>query len=209
MLPTAFALVVAGVGVWSGGVRAQIVDRILAVVGGEPITLSDVTTAVLLGMVTSGSSAANPDSAALNALIDRRLQLIEVNRYLPPEPTAEEIDLRLAQVRARLKGEASFERALEQTGVTPDQLRASVRDSLRIESYLQQRFGAGYQPSEDEVQRYYRVNSGEFVRNGVVRPYAEVREAARTRLVEERSSALVREWIEGLRRRADVTILPR
>jgi len=47
------------------------------------------------------------------------------------------------------------------------------------------------------------------VRDGVLRPYEEVRDEARKRLIEDRSAALVREWIAGLRRRADVTILPK
>ena len=193
---------------YGASLRAQIIDRVLAVVSGKPITLSDVTAAVRFGLVDYASSE-NPDDAALNALIERQLQLIEVNRYLPPEPEAAEIDLRLAQLRARFPDAAPFERALEDTGVTPAQLRANLRDSIRIENYLRQRFGAGYQPSEDEVQRYYRVNTGEFVRDGVVRPYAEVRDLARKRLIEERASALVREWTESLRRRVDVTILPK
>jgi hypothetical protein len=156
-----------------------------------------------------GGSKESPEDAALAALIARRLQLVEVNRYLPPDPAAADIDARLAAVRARFTSDAAFEAALRETGVTQVQLRVSIRDTLRIENYLQQRFGAGYQPGEEEVQRYYRVNSGEFVRGGVVQPYAEVRDAARARLVEERRAALVREWIEGLRRRADVTILPK
>jgi hypothetical protein len=185
---------------------AQIIDRVLAVVGGAPITLSDVTAAARLGLVPSGEPA---DDVALNALIERQLQLIEVNRYQPPEPTEPEIDARLAELRTRLQTEAALDAALEETGVTPSELRAHIRNTLRIESYLQQRFGAGYTPSEEEILRYYRVNSGEFVRAGAVRPYAEVRDDARRRLAQTRSEQLVRDWIAGLRRRADVTILPR
>ncbi len=66
-----------------------------------------------------------------------------------------------------------------------------------------------YQPGEEEVGRYYRSHESEFVRNGVLRPYEEVREEARTRLVDDRTASLVRDWIAGLRRRADVTILPK
>jgi hypothetical protein len=188
---------------------AQIIDRVLAVVGGEPITLSDVTAALWLGLVPAVASTADRDQAALNTLIERQLQLIEVNRYVPPEPSDAEIDARLAQVRARFDSQAALESAMKDTGVTPTLLRARLRDDKRIETYLRQRFGGSYQPGEDEIARYYRSHQSEFTRNGVLRSYEDVHDEARTRLVDDRTRSLVREWVAGLRRRADVTVLPK
>ena len=188
---------------------AQIIDRVLAVVVGEPLTLSDVTAAIRLGLVTDAAGSADRMQAALNALIERQLQLIEVNRYVPPEPSDAEIDARLAQVRARFDSQAALESAMKDTGVTPTLLRARLRDDLRIETYRHQRFGASYQPGEEEVARYYRSHESEFIRNGVPRLYEEVRAEARTRLVDDRTASLVRDWIAGLRRRTDVTVLPK
>ena len=189
--------------------RAQIVDRILAVVGGTPITLSDVDAAIRFGLVPVDRGAPDARRAALERLIDRQLQLSEVDRYLPPEPPAAEIDAQVADVRARFASPETFEAALRETGMTPAALRASLRDSLRIASYLRQRFGAGYSPNDDEVLAYYRTHQPEFTRNGVVQPYADARDEARKKLMAERSAALVNDWIAGLRRRVDVTILPK
>ncbi len=188
---------------------AQIIDRVLAVVVGEPITLSDVTAALRLGLVPAVAGTADRDQAALNTLIERQLQLIEVNRYVPPEPSDADIDARLAQVRARFDSQAALESAMKDTGVTPTLLRARLRDDERIETYLHQRFGGSYQPGEDEIALYYRSHESEFIRNGVLRPYADVHDEARTRLVDNRTASLVREWVAGLRRRADVTVLPK
>jgi hypothetical protein len=132
-----------------------------------------------------------------------------VNRYLPPEPPAAAIDADVAQVRARFDSQAAFDRALEETGVGDAQLRAFVRDTLRIEGYLRQRFGASSQPSEDEIVRYYRAHEAAFTVNGALQPYASVRDEARRRVLEERTASLVRDWIAGLRRRGDVTLLPK
>ncbi len=188
--------------------RAEIIDRILAVVGGEPVTLSDVVAANRLGLVPPPAGDADRVQATLSALIERQLQLAEVNRYVPPEPPAFAIDARVAAVRARFADDAAFATALTETGVTQDQLRARTRDMLRIESYLQQRFSAVYQPGEDDIAQYYRSHESEFTRAGVLRPYSEVREEARKRLVDTRTAVLIKDWIEGLRRRADVTVLP-
>jgi hypothetical protein len=192
-----------------GTLGAQIIDRVLAVAIGEPITLSDVTAAMRLGLVPAAADNVDREQAALNALIERRLQLVEVNRYVPPEPSDTDIEARLAQVRARFESQAALERAMKDTGVTASALRARVRDDLRIESYLQQRFGGSYQPGEEEVARYYRSHESDFIRNGVLRPYEEVREESRKRLIDDRTASLVRDWIAGLRRRTDVTILPK
>jgi hypothetical protein len=189
--------------------RAQIIDRVLAVVAGEPITLSDVTAAMRLGLVPETAGSADGVRAALDALIERQLQLIEVNRYVPPEPSTAEVDAQLARIRARFESQAAFENALKDLGVTPAQLRARSRDNLRIESYLRQRFGGSYQPGEQEVARYYQSHEAAFTRNGVLQPYSEVREDARKRLIDERTASLVSQWVAGLRRRADVTILPK
>ena len=189
--------------------RAQVIDRVLAVVVAEPITLSDVTAAMRFGFVPDVPGGQDRVRAALDALIERRLQLIEVNRYLPPEPPAAEVDARLAPIRARFESQAAFEKAMTETGVTLDQLRSRARDDLRIESYVRQRFGGSYQPGEDEIARYYASHESEFMRNGSLRPYEDVRDEARKRLLDERTAALVREWVAGLRRRTDITVLPR
>jgi hypothetical protein len=186
--------------------NAQIIDRVLAVVAGQPITLSDVRAALALGLVPPAPAGEKPERAALNNLIEHKLQLIEVNRYLPPEPTAADMDARVAEIRAKFSGEAAFQATLIENGLTPDQLRARVRDTLRIETYVSQRFGVGPEPSEEELQRFYRSN--DFTREGIQRPYAEIRDEVKLRLVEARKAALIRDWLTGLRRRVDVAVLP-
>ena len=187
--------------------QGQIIDRVVAVVAGDPITLSDVAAASRLGIVTPANGG--DQSQVLELLIERRLQLIEVNRYLPPEPSAADIDKGVAAIRARFASDDEYATALREVGVSPEQLRTTVRDSLRIASYLQQRFGANYQPTDDDIARYYKANAAEFARNGVTPPLAEARDAVRARILDQRMAALVRDWIDGLRRRGEVTILPR
>jgi hypothetical protein len=201
----ASVLALAAVCAWPS-VRAQTLDRVLAVVAGTPITLSDVTAALRFGFVPS-APAANAERAALEALIDRHLQLIEVNRYLPPEPADADVTARLTAIRGRFASDAAFDAALAETGLDAAQLRARVRDTLRLQSYVQQRFGSGFEPSDDEILRYYRTHPSEFTRAAALRPYAEAREDARRRLLESRTGSLMRDWLAGLRRRADVIVL--
>jgi hypothetical protein len=142
---------------------AEIIDRILAVVDGAIIMQSDVTMAVRLGLVPSASPA-DPITVPLDSLIERRLILEEVDRYAPPDPPDAQVDRQLADIRARAG--AGFDSILIESGISVEQLRRHVRDDLRMEAYLQQRFGT-MQPSA------------------------------------------TRDWIAGLRRRANVNVLPR
>jgi len=126
---------------------AQLLDRIVAVVDGSPITQSDVAAAMQLGLVRS-VPAADAVAATVDALVERRLILEEVDRYAPPEPPDAEIDRRVAEIRARAG--SRFTTVLAEVGLTEDQLRREVRDDLRIDAYLQQRFGAA-QPSDERA----------------------------------------------------------
>src|SRR5438477_3642409 len=94
--------------------RAEIIDRILAVVDGAIIMQSDVLMTVRLGLV-AGAAASDQISAPLEALIQRRLILEEVDRYAPPDPPDSEIDRHLADVRARAA--ARFDAVLVETGI--------------------------------------------------------------------------------------------
>lgn len=199
------ALVAAAVALTTLPSRAEIIDRILAVVDGAIIMQSDVLMAVRLGLVP-GAAASDQISAPLEALIERRLILEEVDRYAPPDPPDAETDRHLADVRARAG--ARFDAVLLETGISLDQLRRHVRDDLRMEAYLQQRFGT-MQPSDDEIAKYYRDHPAAFTRNGIVAPLADVREVVTAELSAERRSTTIHDWITGLRRRANVNVLPR
>ena len=187
-------------------VRAEIIDRVLAVVDTQIITLSDVRAALRFGLVPEDVTT-DPIGAVLQRLIDRRLMLIEVDRYAPPEPSEAAVNASLAAVERRFKDALGLEIALNQSSLTREELRRQLRDTLRIESYLQQRFSTSVQVSDDEVARYYREHPEEFTRVGQVRSFEEARETARARVIEHQRATFVTQWIEGLRKRGSVQLL--
>jgi hypothetical protein len=135
-----------------GGASAradEVIDRVFAVVAGDLIMQSDVRAARELGLVTAGS-AADADGSVLAQLIDRALILDEVERYAPPEPTVDALDRAFAEVRARFSSAEAFAAALGRVGFDEKQLRAVLRQNLRIKSYLDQRF-SGETPERGEA----------------------------------------------------------
>jgi hypothetical protein len=132
-------------------VQAPVVlDRTLAIVGGRTITLSDARTAAALGLLRGAGTAAAPaedDGRAVTAalverLVERELMLREAERYAPAEPAAAAVAARLADAERRAGGAEALAAVLRAGGFTDGRLRAWVRDDLRIESYLGQRFAA-------------------------------------------------------------------
>ena len=121
--------------------RAETIDRVLAVVAGQLITLTDVTAALDLHLQIA-DGAADPVRAVLTKLIDRELILTEVDRYAPPEPMAEAVDREVERVRARFPSQDALDAALAGSGIDEKHLRETLRQDLRVRAYLDQRFTA-------------------------------------------------------------------
>ena len=180
----------------------QLLERVVARVNGYAITLTDVRAAFALGVVEAPAGA-DGEAVATDRLIDRQLVLAEVSRFAPPEPDAVLIATEAARIAARAgSGLAAL---MASTGIDEASVRDIARDNLRIQAYLDQRFGATVQLTEDEVTQYYRIHPDEFTRDGILAPFGEVEARVRTRAGDERRAALVAQWVRDLRARADVS----
>jgi hypothetical protein len=164
----------------------EIIDRVLAVVAGNLIMLSDVRAAIELGLVSPGS-APDPVREVLSRLIDRALVLAEVDRYAPPEPGAEAVDLAVQAVRRRFSTPEAFAAALARVGMGDTHLRETLREDLRIRAYLD--------------------HPDAFTRNGRLAPFDDARQDVAQAVVTDRRRALVDEWVAGLRRQAEISDL--
>ena len=184
----------------------ELLDRVLARVEGEPVTLSDARAAIGLGLVES-TPGTDPVLLAMRQLIVRRLGLAEVARFAPPEPDPAMLDGEVHALRARAGSAAQLAELERLTGVGEAQIREIARDNLRIQAYLNGRFGATSQPTDDEVGQYYRTHLDEFRQDGRVMPFAEAEPLARRRAAEARRRAIILQWMRELRQRADVVEL--
>jgi SurA N-terminal domain len=146
---------------------AETIDRVLAVVAGQLITLSDVTAAADLGL-QSPEGAPDPVRAVLTKLIDRELMLAEVERYAPAEPTAASVDAEVRQVRDRFPSAAAFDAALARSGIDEKHLRETLRQDLRMRAYLDQRFSTA---SERRTRLVDEWMAGLRRRGGVIDLY--------------------------------------
>lgn len=197
--------------------QAQTVDRVMAVVGAEPIFLSDVRDARALRLLDPGGALAAlaavddaaPDEEVLERLINRRLVLGEVERYLRTPPASSDVDRAVEAWTSRAGGGDARDAAMARAGASLDLARAFLVDTLRIDQYIDQRFTAAAQPTREEARAFYQANLALFVRDRTLAGFEDVEDDARAKLAEERRLALVREWLAGLRGRTQVRIVGR
>jgi len=185
-------------------VEQELIERTLALVGGQPITLSDARAAVVFGLVTVDRPS-DDIPAITGLLVDRELILREVQRYAPPAPTDAAVDARLDEIRSRFRDAAGFTRALDLHGFTEVRLRAWIRDDLRTVAYLAQRFASASMPTDTEISAAYAQARAEFEATGTT--FEQATPVIRERLVGARRAELIDDWLSDLRRRTDVVIL--
>ena len=160
----------------------ELIERTMAIVGGQVLTLSDVRAAITLGLVSGETSA--DVSEVTPKLVDRLLMLREVQRYAPPEPPESDIERRLTVARDRFTTPDLYLRALQSAGFTEARLRVWIRDDLRVASYLNQRFAAVAAPTDVAGS-----------------------DPAREQAAVDRRAALIADWIQDLRRRTTIVEL--
>lgn len=185
---------------------AQELDRILAIVSGHVILASDVRGFDELGLIElQAEGERGRDSQMLTKLIERRLALDEISRFFVGTPTNNLVDQALTRVRSRFGNEAEFLSVLETVGLDTTDLREIIYDDLRLEAYLNERFGSMEEISESEVRTYYEANRDLFGEGQS--GFESVKDKVRAVFWEESRGELIREWRSGLIRRGTVTLL--
>jgi hypothetical protein len=181
-----------------GTPTAQVIDRVAARVNGSLILLSDVRAAAALGIIEPGTEADQ-----IRQLVRRQLLVGEIARFPPQEPPAAAVEAEVARMRARVPDAAVLRRDY---GLAVGQVEALARETLRIEAYVAQRFGANVLMSDEQARDYYTAHAAEFTRDGVPAPFESVLGEARERAAAARRRDAVAQWVTELEGRADIVV---
>jgi hypothetical protein len=167
----------------AGPARADVLlERILAVVGGRPVLLSEVRFLQSLRGL--------PEKQALEELIDERLMLREAGRLTQAAVSSEEEERALARMRetnpaARAASEA--------------ELRRLVRRQAAIVKYIEFRFRPQVNVGEDAVRRAFEERHG-----AGASPTPEEAAALGEELARQALDDRIEAWVKELRAAADV-----
>jgi hypothetical protein len=175
----------------------ELLDRVVARVGADAITQMDLKAALGFGIVNSGS-AADEERVGLTQLIERQLELAEVPRA-QPEPDDAAVNAEVTRMKQHAGANAND--LMTSTGVDDERLRDLAHDSLRIQTYLENRFP--YSPVSDvEAEQYFRAHPEAFPLTSFEQAAPEARAAAAA----ERRRTRITQWLAGLmRNRVEVT----
>ncbi len=141
----------------------EVVDRIVAVVNNDAITLGEVQEAVALYRQENRGRAVDSDEALfrqlLGRLIDARLQLQEADREkitVEDAEVEEEIAERMKRFGARTREE--LEAMVKAQGLSFEAVRRRVRDSLRVQKLVRRKVALRVSVTEAEIDRYLAEN---------------------------------------------------
>ncbi len=176
--------------VWllAGSAGAEVMERILAVVDGRPLMLSEVR----LVQQLRGLDRA----AALEALIDERLMLREAAR-LAQSVVSEEDEQRAY--------ESLLQRHPGATGLPEADLRRLVRRQAAILKYVEYRFRPQVQVADVAVREAYDTQYGS---QAGAPPFAAAAGEIRARLADRELDEKIEAWIKELRSGAAIRYNP-
>jgi hypothetical protein len=176
--------------------QGDVVDRVVAVVGTQIITLSDIRIEKTMREVL-GEPLPKNDREVLDELIHQRLIRAQLEQYPLAGPTEAEVDEEFSQVK-------------EFKGLPAETVREAIREHLRLQRFFSERFGRFLSATDDEIEEYYDqlfVPAARARGLTVVPPLADVREDIRKNVVEEKTAAEVRRWLDHTKRTAKIQIL--
>ncbi|MET0403220.1 MAG: hypothetical protein ABW123_12490 [Cystobacter sp.] len=195
-------------GVWAQPVGGQgrVVERVVAVVEGQVLTLSELDFEARVALVQRGGVRAAEErldegtlQGALELGINQRLLVAGADRLKAFAAERSEVEGRLRQFRQRFEDEPALLSFLARHDADLDQLMAVLERSVRAERILDSRIRLRAQVSEAELRRYWEEHKSTLGGS-----YEGVRDALKERMMRERYGELAKE--EFARVRADARV---
>jgi len=131
-----------------------VVDRVVAVVNDEIITMSDLQREEALRKHEAGRN----DRLVLEEMIDRKLQMAAAKRT-GMDVTDKELDEAVADIIKRNKMDMlQFTMALSKEGLTLEQYRAELREQITLSRLFNKYVRSGVNVDEAEARAFYQNN---------------------------------------------------
>jgi peptidyl-prolyl cis-trans isomerase SurA len=187
--------------------QGEIVDRIVAVVNDEVITLTDANIIQKFGLFEDLEDI--PDTDMQKRIIDRLISQKLVIQLASERVSVDEGELEAFLSDIVQKTDPEFAgRTLLQFGLDWDDLKSYIREQLLFQKIISQRFSRGVIVSIEEIEGYYEkvYVPTQRNKNHVPQPMIEVLGQIEGELQRAKVRDQVQEWIENLEREANIQI---
>ncbi len=136
--------------------KAVVVDRVVAVVNGEIITMSD------LQREMAKRTEIKDERVMLDDMIDRKLQMEEAKKT-GLDVTDKELADAIADIMKRNRmNQQQFDAALEKEGLTFEQYRTEFREQMTISRLFNKFVRTGLTVDDAEVRDFYEKNHDQY-----------------------------------------------
>jgi parvulin-like peptidyl-prolyl isomerase len=192
-----------GVGVWLlascfwllASLQAEVLDKIVAVVDGRIITLSDVQQESVVRSLLGETTIKDDD------LLQQIIEGYLIESQLAGFPGIEVTDEEIADSISKLP---------KKDGITANALHKAILRRMRTSRYFDLRFRQFLRASDEDLRKYYNeVFVPEASTRGVnpIPALEQVTDAIRKNVLDEQLDHEVTIWLEAVRRRSNIEIL--
>lgn len=192
--------------------RAEIVDRIVARVGNDIVTLSDMLALRRYQeLLAEPGSSKTDDRRLLDQLTEQQLILEEARQgglaYTPMSD--EDVKAEIARLGERLGSPEAFEKRMKDVGLSEEELRWVLTRQGDIQRFLDARFRAAVQLPEEQITGYYREQLlPQLHRRGVreMPQLDDVEDQIRELLTQQQINEMVSNWLVELKARTRIEV---
>lgn len=185
--------------------HAELIDRVVAAVNNEVITLSELRQAVAFNAALGGKgNGSQLEQETREGLINGRLLLQEAYRLRFAEVSEQDIAAEVGRLRQRLGSDDAYRAFLVRTDLTEERLGRMLGDRLLVERFVEKKIGLFARVSRDEAQSYFQDHPQEFKD----KRFAQVQKSITALLSAQKVSQQLDQYIVELRDRAVIRLNP-
>ena len=193
---------------WTPVLRGQqVVDRIVARVEGDIVTLSEVRELGRYQQLVEGR--AEDERKLLDRLIEQWILTREAAAAHFVQPADADVSRALAALEKNFESPEAYRARLKALGLSAEAVRRLVTSQLYLTRYLDYRFRPAAQFGPEEIEKYYREQLVlQLAARGQAAPALEnVIEQIRELLTQREISERTARWLEEARARTRIEIL--
>jgi hypothetical protein len=177
--------------------HSEVIDRIVALVDGHIITLSDLRKEREI-RAKLNETAIDDDKALINELIDEYVIEQQIAEYPNVNVSEEQIDQALRTLSTK-------------DNSAPAEIRAAMRRRIRAQEFFALKFGASIRPTEEQIQKYYSEIFLPAAQAKGLNPIPALTDSAmasaiRDNVIQETLDGEVKTWLDAIRKRSIVEV---
>ena len=195
-------------------------DRIVAIVNGEPVLDSDVNEERRFEAIQPYPGTIGTESTRdreIERLVNRELILQQAKLQTDQNITAANVDKEIDNLRKTLPAckrfdcatDAGWQHYLATEGFSVAEFHYRWQQRMEVLAFIQERFGAGTTVSESQVREFYQTDMLPQYAKAHTKPapLPSVEGRIREVLQQQQVSNLLRDWLQSLRAQGSITIL--